>query len=276
MILGIIVILQSNSNYINFENIDWQFIIDCISAFSALIATVLVLFTLNEMQNQRKSAYQPTITIKNKNNICFKWDNGENKNNPVMFTFSNEDNLPEEISEIDKIEPKKTIRIPIFNIGAGAAKNIELTWNFNVDFFKKELEQFNDKISIEDSNNRTIFQGNNFKLMIPNNLNEFLDYILPLGIREEPEKCKIPLIFIYYYIFYAYFKSQQPNEEENLIKNIEELPILHLTIKFKDIGNNDFIQQFTLNLKHLYLMTLEDNNLGELNLLIEANEVKNK
>lgn len=113
----------------------WDQVISLIASIGTCLAVVLVYFTLREMKEQRQTSIIPEIVFCKKKLYLYT-DTSE--------TYFWSDCVIKSKSEtIDKL-----LKIETINIGAGAAKNIKITWVYNVEELIEMLESI-------DENNRS-------------------------------------------------------------------------------------------------------------------------
>jgi hypothetical protein len=209
------------------------------------------------MQKQRKSVYQPTITIPKQNIVYFEWDNNKVDENPANFSCTEDEKNPHISPNID-----------FFNVGMGPAKNIKMSWDFNVDFFKTKFEEFPDQKLVEITGNKTTFIGKLTTYSVHTILKDYytLDYILPASIKPDLTKIRLPSLYIFYFAIYSYFVIKPVNDDNINRQQIEATPPLLLSLNFEDIGNDGYAQQFIFTPKLFHYTYTFDENLKNKNL----------
>ena len=236
--------------------INWDLTANLITGIATLAATILVFFTLREMQRQRKSAYQPTITIPKQNIVYFEWDNNKVDDNPANFSCTE-----------DEKEPHISPNIELFNIGMGPAKNIKLNWEFNVDFFETKLEELTNRKLVEMDGDKTTFLGELVTYSFPTTQKDYtLDYILPSNIKPELTKIRLPGLYIFYFAIYSYLTIKPVNNDDFNRKLVEVTPPLLLSLSFENIVNEGHSHQFIFTPKLLHFTYTFDKNLINKNL----------
>ncbi|MGB4107670.1 MAG: hypothetical protein WBK55_07720 [Alphaproteobacteria bacterium] len=219
---------------ISFENLS-SFVADWATFFAAIAA----LLTLLEMHRQRKHSYKPDIVpIKQVFSGYFQ--------SAIFCDWVLNDSKNEELEELKSPD----LEISLFNLGNGAAKDIQLTWDFDFDTFIQKLNQLNQenetRVTIKKLDSFLEFKdGDKSEALV--NLNPSLerseDYLLPASIEQTGLKIPVPaaytwLVSNYFYINFAV-----------LSKNLDcPIPSLKLTIEYSDIANNRYKNIFSFDI----------------------------
>src|SRR5687768_4300953 len=111
---------------------DLTTLLTIIGQIATWVTIALVYFTLREMRNQRRAAQKPELIIPkvpiygyavdNEIFIASKWSNRELKNDSIVV-----EERPQAI---------------IYNIGAGAAKEINIKWDFDLSGAIKSIQDY--------------------------------------------------------------------------------------------------------------------------------------
>ncbi|MCD8525847.1 MAG: hypothetical protein LRY62_01380 [Alphaproteobacteria bacterium] len=216
-LLYMLEILKNLSPYIA----DW-------ATFGAVIAALL---TLREMHRQRKHSYKPDIVpVKQVFSGYFQ--------SPVFCDWVINDSKYEEDVELKSSD----LEISLFNLGNGAAKDIHLTWDFDLDPFVKKLNLLNKEnktgIGIEKLDSFLEFKDNDESVAMVNvrpNLEKHEDYLLPASIEQNGLKVSIPSAYTWLVSNYFYIRFKV------LSKDLDpSIPSLKLKIEYSDIANNRY------------------------------------
>lgn len=146
---------------------------EVMSTLITLGSLLVIYLTLIELKNQRESVYKPDIVLKSSGRFyMYDEQNGPHAHLPSLWlnedivkyeiisqnNFLYENNLyehdrsqiPDEFTykELCNNSRRNIIPIPIYNIGKGAAKNIEINWNFNQKSYQKEIKDKNEQIKM--------------------------------------------------------------------------------------------------------------------------------
>jgi len=200
--------------------------------------TVLVVFlTLREMEKQRKASQKPELTIPNANIFGYP---EVNNHLYIALHFTNK-----EVKEdrTGRFEPPS---VTIYNIGAGAAKEINLSWYFDIQNTVEFIQDFC------------------FRNSIPVVI-RIQDTILAIGIEGGFDGYKLDSSFEYTYLMPASITSQGLNSEipPYLLKLISflifiamqergfefgdfEIPSLSCKLSYVDIGGVRYTKKFDI------------------------------
>lgn len=214
------------------------------ASLAAVVTASATSRTANEMKKQREMMSRPEIMPFS--SINFK--TGYMKNSAEKRSMENIIiniewlELPS-YSEGDpyKMRQDKKIGMPIVNIGSGAAKNVEIRWEFEIEKAIEEanrlaIEVYNtDYIYFELDDNWLKMNTNIENMPIPITIHkkngiEKIDYILPVSIDPNPIKIKIPSAYcklVYAILFFSFKKDPEA---------VPELPKITLSIRHTDIG----------------------------------------
>jgi hypothetical protein len=225
-----------------------------INEFVSLLAFIILLYTLLEMKEQRKSAYQPTLKLQSHNYIKFEWNNSVD--DPVDFSCHLDQ------KEIDT-KLKYDTRIKIFNPGLGSALNLKSSWDFDFNFFMRTLESFNGSRIIYEKD-KTGFRAIIIRTFYYNNIQniDVSDYILPLSEKTDSVYIQIPYLYIDFFALYCvlYLKSEPQITDERITyhdddhekKVVNGIPPLTLSLQYSDIGNLRHKKQYLIKPKLIY------------------------
>src|SRR6266496_384489 len=110
---------------------DWNIVTSIIAQVLTLVTILLVYQTLSEMKTQRKASQKPELIIPDVTISGLDGSNG-------LFIATSWANLKEDGDSSNEVFPFVTI----YNIGAGAAKEISLNWKFDVSSAVKSIQDY--------------------------------------------------------------------------------------------------------------------------------------
>jgi hypothetical protein len=228
-------------------------LIALISSLGTLFSSILVLFTLIEMQKQRKNTIKPELVFPQLDLYAY-WKQHNNIFLPEIWSSEEiqEDRMKMVINRL--LIP--SLKIDGYNIGIGAAKKIEISWDF-------DIEEIIKRIKTKDKNNiieirycvGKLFQLQfgrplNISINLGNDMKSSADYLLPTSVKLDPLKIKLPSSFII--LWSVLFYLENINNGGNTVIQIQTLDfedlLLRLCIKYTDIGNNHYEQRFNIGI----------------------------
>lgn len=228
-------------------------IISLFASIGTFISSIIAIYTLLEVKKQRLSTYKPQILLKsflvyiNKSPLClepeelqlFKTENfNEYKDNTSI-------KKEYEVSSLYKIE----------NLGFGIAKNIKVTWNFDMQkalkLLEKELSQEFHLNQYKPLNYYFIHKKNNEKFQITlKNEKEIIqttDYITPINIKEHAHYHSIPKDVTIIHFLYFIFKNKLTNTvniNNSYDSEFENFPVIKLKIEYFDLNDKKYISKY--------------------------------
>lgn len=228
-------------------------IIGIIGQIAAWITILLVFFTMREMEKQRKASQKPELIVPNvsifgytNDNEIFiatHWSNKELKNDSYI------------LGELPKVV--------IYNIGAGAAKEIKIKWDFDLKSTLQTIQDYCYKNSIPvvvDSQNGFLtieFIGNESHSNIDAFANIEQPFIMPVSINSLGFEADLPLTFLNLVSILVFLKIHQSNMiigekgEFHVSKYSFEIPPLYFELHYGDIGGNRYKKKFDVKFKIL-------------------------
>lgn len=215
-----------------------KFCLEILTGFSTVISSIIVIFTLHEMQIQRNNAYMPDIIFET-TTVAISRGNPENLNDYKSLVGTDIDLNP------------CSINIPVKNIGVGVAKKISFT--MDTDNYLSLLNLFNE---IHPENQYTYTQKNN-TLTISNGLHEFIftaschdekTFLLPDA--EETYKFVIPLQYASLLREIFLISRASPND----------IPDLQIQVSFEDVQGVKYSKTIILSLEPVFAVEDFDGN----------------
>ncbi|MBI2004454.1 hypothetical protein HYS72_03255 [Candidatus Pacearchaeota archaeon] len=201
--------------------------IQTISLIVNVVVSLILLWTLFEMRNQRKSMYMPELLIKNH---AFKI----RKKKDLKFSW--EFNIPS----------SSNFLLSITNVGFGIAKNINLGYSYDVDKFVRLIRELDTRnlFNLKKEDAWIKLEGNKLKSLINLKCLAYFDNFL-----KNNEDMKISLPYSYQQLFSIMVFLSLQSSSENFSKYINMIPKLKLKINYQDIGERKITKKYVLNMK---------------------------
>lgn len=206
----------------------------------SITSTIIVLFTLFEMQTSRNSAYLPNISLQGVK-AAISWDSNG-------LPFANKE-IEENISKLIKDEDviiNSPPKLKIYNTGVGTARDISFVWNNqnNIKSFMGVLNSYKDiDISFVDDMFYMKTSAAEFGMSVPNNNN----YDFLLNSTQEYDTLFFP---------YVYFELIRETYFRN---NEKTVPPIVVTIFYSDVQGKIYSKKMQIK-SNLYF--LEQNKDG--------------
>lgn len=184
---------------------------------------------LDEMRKQRIKMYQPSLAFVNN------------------------------IYEVNTNETVKRLSFYLYNIGFGAAKDIQIKWekldflNYNEKPFLSEEEGLFVLMSCPFSDSKAIINSKSDNAQI-------IQHCLPTNVNQKPEKINVPLIPTYS-ILYSVYHELMKQGNKSAITMYE----LYFTVIYKDINDKEYKEKHQLNMSY----TLFNIEKSQINLKLE-------
>lgn len=218
--------------------------ISIISGLAAFMTALTSLYIILEMKKQRMSMYLPDFAFPLVGLHLYQ----DNKHKLILSTMD----------KLDEANQPRRAYLEILNIGLGAAKDVVIEWNCDVDKFLSVINEYittgNPVIKKQGLVNMLVFASKIELLpevshIVQNQLKLEIPHIIPMHVEPTPHKVAIPPFYLdlylhyLYYVMYARIKGKSDISEEETLK--EPIP-LKLTVTYKDIGNNIHKLQYEL------------------------------
>lgn len=236
-------------------------IVAIIGQLGAWVTIILIFLTLKEMENQRKESNRPVIAIPK---FGLQAEGKKAGNYWLFDDFHRGGSLDYAVREYSDSKQTKQSNdqgygfLVIYNLGVGAAKDIEVKWRLEFDL-KETIERIKDiysrnsipvdidvvdeGIKIQEKSN---IKDNISHIYLFPNQTEHIDFLLPHSIQPSGIKIILPLMYQKIITLFASI-----HEGENEEKTIMNLPIL-IEIHFRDIANNKYTNLFRIKLGHCF------------------------
>ncbi|MEK4056435.1 hypothetical protein MHB84_22975 [Paenibacillus sp. FSL F4-0087] len=216
-----------------------------LSTVTTLVTSGIALFTLKEMSKQRKSTFKPDVVLSSSNNVYLTSEGNRFTNFNVRT--SREKDVSEELA----ILSSRQVPIKIFNLGKGAAKDVEIKWCYDIDLLISKIHievahiQNNEKIPMLSYVESGLLSG-----VINKQIDaiQMHDYILPVETSSNTVYCALPMGFVLlcYLGTISFIRQQVNNSFEG-----QYIPKIELEISYSDIGREKhkkkYIGEFIFN-----------------------------
>lgn len=254
---------------------------ESLNSFLTVMSLIIIFWTLFELKNQRESMYKPALIVKS-NGIFFMYSE-KNLSTflPSLWTMEEIDTdrnkhhshhnphisqgtqfIPDiSIPGVDKHDPpekqwfinaknnpdRNKIKIPLFNIGMGAAKQIKINWEYERKGIIKLFEDY--KRSQRKDKLSPFSVRAPFKCSSGLNMEELIDYVPPskIGSEEIVQNIFFPYEFQHY--FNVYVACLDIEELKILPLILHNTPELFLNIQYNDLTDNTQHKKFRINFK---------------------------
>lgn len=227
-------------------------IINLLSNIGAFISAIIAIYTLREVKKQRLSTYKPELLLKSflvyihKSPLCL------DEEELLLFKSENFNEYKDE-----KTQKKEYQIFPLYkieNLGFGLAKNITVTWSFDM---KKALEilerEFNEDFYFSQFKplnyfflNKKSNEGFHMSFTNENKTLQTTDYIAPINVKEHTHYHAIPKDIVVMHFMYFIFRNKLL-DKININKNyskFENFPKVKMTVKYSDLNNKKYTNKY--------------------------------
>src|SRR6266498_3791121 len=219
------------------------------------ITVVIVFLTLREMEKQRRESYKPELVVPTLD--LFGYGNKKGKLIiPIEWNkeILKDDSLPHD--EQDKwFNPTISPCLTIYNLGLGAASNINIVWNYDIDSTIEVITDYCYKNSIpiiiktDPTWGLQINVDETFNLTTtshpPFDTNFQIAFVPPISISPKGTDIHLPNV---YKIIVSLLIYTLANQDKGLDVINMMIPPLKLTINYEDIGNRKYRKVFDVKL----------------------------
>ena len=213
--------------------------------------TVLIIFlTLIEMEKQRKASQKPELIITN----AFIMGYPDESNNLYIASHWSNKEVKKDINKL-----YENPNVTIFNIGAGAAKEINFSWNFDIQKTVNSIQDYCLRNSIPVVINiqkkfleiaiEGVFDGINL------DSNFEYAYLMPASVITQGLNSEIPIYLLKLISFLIFISMQKHGFEFGDF----EIPSIFCELSYTDIGGVRYKKKFdvTFNPTQLSLSAKE-------------------
>ena len=218
-----------------------------IADFATLIATIVLIFTIFEMKEQRKTTYKPSIILIGSKELYYQFIFDPDRNSPLKFEMVNKHVFIGDKKEVNNSK----FRIQGYNLGLGSANNVKIQFKYDYEKFVENIKKIDVKKDFEINllNERVNIHFNELGVGFPiENFNyQSYDYLLPVNIDKNPLLIHIPAPFQHLYsaqIFSTFYSEAKSKPR------FFEIPDIHMAITYQDIAGNNYSQKYLLKFRH--------------------------
>ncbi len=238
---------------------DWNTVISIIAQVLTLVTILLVYQTLTEMKTQRKASQKPELIIPDVSITGLAGGKG-------LFIASSWSNQKEDGGLTEENFPFVTV----YNIGAGAAKEINLKWIFDVSSAVESIQNYCYHhsiplvVSIKDEGLNIEFDEAHFWSNIEAFSSVEHDYLMPASVTSEGLKSELPTPFLYTSSILIFLNNHYNQEKyghpslsfTDLYQEDAEfnIPPIKCELSYKDISGEEYKKKF--NVGFLPFMTM--------------------
>jgi len=220
-------------------------LIALIASVGACLAAVATFLTVREMAMQRTASYHPELVI---SRTLFESRPISVGHLPTSWVASNEKD-----SGRKNENAELRFSVPLNNIGLGAAKNLEVQWDFPIEEITKEIATLAAKTTVPAN---ISFKNGMFSIrsdvlgtatsIWTNERSTKIDYVLPAAEQREGTEVKIPLTYIMATSALLYFSFATKSEQLSI-------PALTATIRYQDIADSSYRTSFDIQFRLIML-----------------------
>lgn len=227
-------------------------IVNIIASIGTFISAIIAVKTLLEVKKQRLSTYKPELFLKSFVVYIQKSPLFLNPNELILFKIENfnEYNNDEALKKEFNISPLYKIE----NLGFGIAKNVKVTWTFDIAkalrILKKEFNQDFYLYEYKPLEYTFLKKKNNENFQIAfinkNNIIQTTDYIPPINVKEHTHYHSIPKDITVLHFLYFIFKNKLTERinENYCNSDFTSFPKIKMTVEYYDINNRKYTKKY--------------------------------
>ena len=211
-------------------------IVSLVAAFATIWYVKIAAKTLKEIGIQRVNTYLPEIVIEA---LPFYTYTSKENNFPIEFTYTRRNPDEKDFFYFQLI----ALNMKCYNVGFGAAKNIKISFDFDIkkaiktihDFSPKE-ELFDQRVFAIDVDDRDMSIQHIDGLLSMINIFETQEYsfILPGSFASGPSEIPLPGYISHLYAIYSFIKWKQIQKRVE----IPQFPAIKVRFAYQDINNS--------------------------------------
>lgn len=196
-----------------------------------VLVSLILLWTLFEVRNQRKSMYMPDLLI---------------KNHPFKIKKKRDLELSWEFNNASSSD----FLLSITNVGFGTAKNINLDWSYDIDKFVKLIQVLdtNKKFNLKKGEDFIELRINNLKSITNLKCIPYFDSFLK---NNNDMNIRLPYSYQQLFSIIIFLFTQTPHDSLN--RYINQVPKLKLKIEYQDIGGRKITKKYVLDIETIML-----------------------
>lgn len=230
-------------------------------AFFAFLSVIVSAWSVHQMYQDRKAAYRPEIMV-NPIDVDISWSadgnetwrNNEEPRSEPVYESADANHGDYSISVRSVIESIE--KLPVVNIGAGTAKDVEFLWDSG-----NTQRLFDSLIACDPSRSEfctigekwTVFSyADAHKLQVGNEKSSTYMYLLPISTDEGEKQLAVPIA--YSILINELVKNE--NYYDCFYNNYT--PNFFLTITYSDILGNNYTKQIMFTITRVLLSESQD------------------
>jgi hypothetical protein len=239
------------------------------TAIASICVAIGTFYTINIINHQNKLTIRPDLLINDEkmlmiinvysNSAYFYSSNGNIDTSCFLTYHSITDN------KVTFLPTTNKFHFNLVNVGLGVAKNINFSWSFDT---LKYIHRFDtikvpilNSIEYEPKSHEIVVYGRNDTICygdIPYEpywhgmgTQDKFNFLLPYSNSKETISCKIPDLYLRLFALHEVVFNQLPYPACFVETCRRDFPELFLTIKYSDIGNNEFSQTFKIKVEEM-------------------------
>lgn len=227
-------------------------IINLLASIGTFISAIIAVYTLLEVKRQRLSTYKPELLLKsflvyiNKSPLCLTQEE------LLLFKTENFNEYKDEKTQKKDFDVSSLYKIE--NLGFGLAKNIKVTWTFEIEKALRILErEFNEDFYFSQYKPLKYYflhkkSDENFQITFLNEskIIQTTDYITPINIKEHTHYHSIPKNITVIHFLYFIFRNKLTNKINDNKYNFDfnNFPKVKLKVEYYDLNNKKYINNY--------------------------------
>lgn len=228
-------------------------LIQVLANIGTFISSLVAIFTIYEMKKQREGSLKPDIVVENIRCIYIN----ENNNNdsisidPYIWRIDKNDQSSEKRI---KSYNDSTFNFKLYNIGLEVAKNINITWNFDIEYFINFLANYHSedlKFYFDDdyNSNLRLLAGSGLIELDGLSHNYYFEYLR----NDDNNIIKVDFCLLYNKLvsIWLFIKCQNglgnTDGLEQLFEEFMNLPKLEMHIKYSDISSKIYHKTYVFD-----------------------------
>jgi hypothetical protein len=264
IVISILVGLLLSSIILSYQEKNGDIFINSITSLVTLLSLILILLTVEEMSEQRKSSYAPSLMIQN-GRFFITW----NPDDFDPFTYQCL-GIPNFITSNQSIKSAAVMKL--FNIGLGPAKFVKISLNYSADSMVDNIKKNNPNFEItltQIEEEKILSVNSNECSYLYGDIEQPLKFEFILPTRDNDDYLEIPIPCTYL-ILCVIQKFLLYENIEAIPRVFPILPDIKIHMQFVDIGNNVLTKEYTLKFTSGALNLNSDNKLTNSEIIFEV------
>lgn len=227
-------------------------LIQVLANIGTFLGSLVAIFTLYEMKKQRECSLKPDIVVENINFLYINGDNNSDKISMTPYNWRVDESVLPQNKEIKY--NTSTFALKLYNIGLEVAKNINITWNFDIEYFINFLDDYYSEEFIfmfDDDYNSDLRLLDGASLVKLDGLNH--NYYFEYLNNHDNSTVKVDFCLLYTklvsaWLFYKFqYGLESADELNQLLEEFMNLPKLEMHIKYSDITNKIYHKKYVFD-----------------------------